>query len=396
MRSVVTKKRLLLLGVILSLSSSFSFSNESDPLRPYVSIKQTNEDNLFKSNKVNARKDVVSVLRVGLKGDLDFSRQKFTLDALLSQSSYESNDQLDNNSQRVSSKLIWVVGSDWNGVLDIGATKSLNSFEDNPDVRDKVFKTITSASFSANRKLSPRWTVGAGISAYQLEYDSSVLDGNNLDFISTDLSLVHLTSKLNRIGLKYLLSSTQFPNRDYLPGNFTDEGYDIHQLVVTGFWQLTGKSTVTGQIGWEGLSNINLNERNYSGLNFNLSNIWRISGKTSINTSFRRDVSPTSTIFATYQTNNVLSFSPNWKFSQKLTFYSNASFSSISLEGDPGFVSNSESVNEDYRSLSAGLNYRPTKSFVFNFQANRNNRLSDNVGRDFEANTASISLKGTW
>lgn len=396
MKLLFSKVQSIFLGSILILSNGVSYSNEYDPLRPFVSVKQIHEDNLFKSNDTTAKKDIISVLNVGVKGDIDVSRQKITLDALFTQSSYEYNDQLDNNSQSVNGNLLWVVGSDWNGVIGLGSKKSLNSFEDNPAIREKIFRTINSASFSANHKLLPRWTVGAGVSAYQLEYDSSILDSNNLDFISADLSLVHLTGKFNQIGLKYSLSSTKFPNREYIPGDFIDEGYNIHQLVVTGIWRVSGKNTLTGQVGWEALNNNNLDSRNYSGLYFNLSNIWRISGKTSVNTSLRRDVSPTSTIFATYQTNNVLSFSPNWKFSQKLTFFSNASFSSISLEGDPGFVSNSASVSEDYRSLSAGLNYRPTKSLVFNLQVNRNNRLSDNVGRDFEANTASISLKGTW
>lgn len=391
-----SKTQISFLGGMLLLSSGYSFSNEYDPLRPFVSVKQVHEDNLFKSNEFSAKKDVVDVLNVGLKGDIDLSRQRITLDALLTKSSYKYNDQLDNNSQRISGNLNWVVGSNWSGIFGLGVNKSLSNFEDNPGITQKIFKTLTSANFSANHKLSPRWTVGGGLSTYNLKYDESALDLNDLNFLSADLSLVHLTSKFNQIGFKFTSSSTKFPNREFVPGNTVDESYVIQQLVMTGIWRVSGKNTLTGQVGWESLNNKNLDNRNYSGLNFNLRNIWSLSGKTTLNTSFRRDVSPSSTLFATYQTNTVLSFSPNWKFSQKLSFYTNASISNVSLDGDPNTSSSSVNTSEDYRNLSAGLRYRPSESFVLNVQVNRNNRMSDNPGREFEANTASISLQGIW
>jgi hypothetical protein len=115
---------------------------------------------------------------------------------------------------------------------------------------------------------------------------------------------------------------------------------------------------------------------------------WTSLGKLSLIASASSDLSSYQTSYSSYTRNNMLSISPVYALSDKVSLRASASLSERTFIGE--VVSSIERVDTS-KSLSIGVDWMPLRSVTIGGSLTRTSRNSNYAGLDFTDTTAGIN-----
>ena len=137
------------------------------------------------------------------------------------------------------------------------------------------------------------------------------------------------------LGLNFRYTNGEYPNRTVGAGSQIDNAYQQYTAEGTGEYQISGRSRVSGNLGFTSRQHKQLAQRNFNGLTGRLTLVHTISDKTSINASGFREIGAWEDFADNYIVTTGFSVSPTQVLTEKLYLQAAFSMRHRSFEGDP-------------------------------------------------------------
>lgn len=379
------KRALAIAGVALgALLAQPALAWEGDTFRPFVSLGQFYDSNLFRlADGANPsgiqRDDLYRVLSGGVNVDWKPGNQQLIASATKTFVRYDRNTFLDFQGNDLQATWNWRLGNRFSG--NLGATESVgqSSFGDIGVVNNQF--TRKSRFGRADWMFHPRWQIGAGVE----EDDSSNSAPSQVvwDYHQTveDVTLGYLTPKGSKLRAQVRRIDASFPNPQILQTLFgvlaavADNSYTQTEYNLLGDWSLSGKLTLHGQAGWVNRRYENVLQSaivggyyaalvprpDFSGFNGRVTGDWYATGKTLLSVSLYQELAAAQDINATSVLKKGASVNGAWLMREKWRLNAGMTFENRDFRGDLG-VTGLPHRTDDTWGTTLSVNYAPIQA----------------------------------
>lgn len=378
---------------------------EPDPRRVQFSVSGGiyHDDNIFRLSDSVAvpagfsKSDTVYRAGVGLRADLPVSQQRFLFDAKVDNFTFDRNSELDHLAYRAGAAWRWQVTRQFTGDIGYSRRRFLSDLgEIQAPLKDLITEDRLYAS--AGFAFTPRWRVRGAADWFKWDHSDVTRDVLDLRVSSTTVGLDYVTPANNSIGGQFKYSHGDYSNRQVFAAGTVANSYDEYETSAVLHWVLTGKTVLNARLGYTKREHDEVPARDFDGGTGRLSLDWAVGGKTLINVSAWREirsVEEAGTLeqaAASYILSTGASIGPAWAPTAKLVFQLKAVHEKREYQGDPdpAFVVLGLPHREDtFNGVRLSAGYTPRRNLQFSLSAERGDRSSTTVGRDYEYNRVS-------
>ena len=395
--------------VVVFITLPFSFFNvaaEKNSFSPYVFVSVSYDDNFYKVSPEyisenllldgNKLDDTIKSSGAGIDVDWNVSKQKISLNALITDNAFANNVQFDNKSKQYQAKWNWHFGKALSGAVSSSYDKSLASFIDNQFLAlagaNKIRRTN---SFDVKWRIHPEWQIGSEVAKKSIGYSGTDSNDNDFNTEVIGLNFAYLTETENNIGIRLTRQDTDYPNRVFTDGGL-DNYYKTNSLGMTFDWHVTEKSNFSGFMGYESLSYSNTTERDYKDWSANISYALFVSNKFKIQSKIWNEVKPSQSVIANFQRSRGGEVSSTWLIGAK-------SLLSLSLEREnrllDGIFTDGSSqlfIEEDYHNFESSFSYELAEYVNIQLGAAISKRKSNSISRSFNSKMVFSSIRIIW
>lgn len=389
-----------LLIVPLGLSLPLVSYAEAE-VTPFVSITTVSDSNLYRLDEAVdetqlsdgvSKTDTIYQTAVGLDVNWKVNRQKILLNAFMVDSRFDKNQGLDNLGQSLESRWDWLFGSHLSGVLSYDREVTLSDFA-NTSETDKSERTQDRVNATARWRYHPDWRIGVNLRGYNSSYDTQARSAFDNEVTSKSIELDYLANSGSRLGLRLQTVDGRLPNREVTGSSFIDNRYEQNSVLVTALWNISGKSRFDADFGLVSRRHPNIVQRDYDGVNVNLKFDWFSTSKLVFSAELFRKIVSSEDLLASYSENTGVNVSTIWSISDKLSLNAQVATENRDYSGNTGFINGVESTLEErYDSYSLGLRYQPHRNFDIGLSYSQSSRDSSRVLRDYSADIVSLNL----
>lgn len=368
---------------------------EEDALRFSVSQRFERDSNLFRWAH-GEKSDWISTTRGSLNFDKEYSRQGLHANLSVSRQLYQDNTRYNNTSPNVGLRWDWRVGGHWSGVLGYSYGESFTGFADYRGT-ERVIRRIARANVGADYWFHPDWALGASFSSVHNNYRDGLLPHDKYKANEENLNLTYRPSTGNRIVLSLRNEDGQYPNQlkesQLLPGQESLREWNQRDVRLSGSWQLTGASLVSGYVGYAQRKYDLASNRDFRGMMGSVALHWVPSSKVFVDLSWRREIGADIDSVANYAVTHSWFLQPTWVMTDKVHLSAHYRYMTRDYGGDPGDYG--AGVKRDDRNQSYGLTlrYLPTSYADLELGVNRyrNKSLENREDLDYRGQSTWLS-----
>ena len=189
------------------------------------------------------------------------------------------------------------------------------------------------------------------------------------------------------------MTNGQFPERPFTETSTVDNAYMRINSAVTWDWRVSIKMRIFGYLGYTQQNYEHISTDNFSGLTGKVNTEWKMSEKTLIELSVKREINAYNSLVSNFLQIDGIWFSPTWQVNPKtaLTFpitYQVQQFigSSINSVG-------SEQEVDKVRSVGLNLMYHPLKNLSADILLKSEARESNNSARTYQTQSVGVNLQ---
>lgn len=374
---------------ILIFSSSTIFPAYAGSIEPYVSTGIIHESNLFlltndeeaqQSLNSNIPSDTILQISPGVKGEISIRRQRFSFDLSLLRKDYDKFDRLNFTGGGARINWNWLYGRNWDGRASYNFRSEQSSFDEIQSVGDS--KDIHLLSLTANRKLSPRYSLLSGISYRSIDFD--LRDRLSKDSTQFEVGARYTSRSDNKLDLVYQYVDSEFPNRDATElARGLDTGFRDQRLLARTYWQATAKSLFEIEAGLTDRKQDNIVGNDFDGLIGSASYNWAISEKTLLKSSIWRELRDSEDQLTNFVKVDGIAFGIEWKNTAKITSFANLEYEDRDFQSN-GLVPDALTKNDEYKNADIGISYRLMDNIVLTSAYRHEKRESNVMTREYK------------
>ena len=372
--------------------------NTEDTLRFSAIAGMTHDSNLFRfsgqeealaTTGDSTMSDTLRYYGAGVVADMPVSRQRFRLEGNTRKIEYNHFDFLDHTSGEGTAQWFWQLGRQWEGDLGYAYQRAISSFEEERRF-ERDIRTHRRVNFSAGYLFHPDWSVQVGINAARLTYEDDQRNELNRDTNGAEFELRYLNAAMTYIGGRLRIRDTQFPERDFQPGESVDDAYRNYDLSLTARLEPVQGSYLNGYIGYTAREYANLDDQNFYGLTTRLSYQWPLTGKTQMAVSIWRHLDPVDDLVVDHVVQQGIGLEPQWMLSDKVVLKGGLLFENRDYEG---LVAGRGRREDDVHTAQLSMIYAPILSLAFIVLAEHEQRTSSFDDAEYEYNTISSGIR---
>src|SRR3954469_6226393 len=251
------------------------------------------DSNLFRL-PTNAQADSWVRLGLGLRADVPVSRQRFVLDAQIDDNRFNKFTVLNNTGTRARGTWQWELGNSLQGDLGISREQGMAGFgqvqaiTSNEMTQDRAFG-------SANFLITPSWRLRGAFNRQEFTAKDPVRAQFNNEQTDGIVGVDYITGLNNAIGAQVRHSHGAFPNQQVVTPTGTvtiNSQYKKPEPAATVHYNIGGKSSLDGRLGYTKRTHDQLPARDYKGSTGNLAFHWTPTPKTLLDASLYRETRP--------------------------------------------------------------------------------------------------------
>lgn len=288
-----------------------------DQFTPYVYSEVLYDSNYFRTSS-NAESDEVVHLGAGLTADLKLSRQHVLLDVAFDQAKHSTFDEYDYIQVNAKGTWDWQVGNRWGGKLGHRYTRKSSSFENRvfSSSGEEVFqlKDIRSTHanfFEASYQALPDWVLKGALYYENASYQQQ--KHLERDRKSHQFEMLYQNTLNTQIGWGVTYTTHDLPDRT--------NDYGEREINGLFYWEGSGKSAFSVNLGFTDVNYKDRDERDYSGTTGRLTYHWALTGKTHLDISIWQETSSLDAEVESYVLTSGISILPTWSVSGKVTVF---------------------------------------------------------------------------
>ena len=385
--------------IVLLLCSADCLALYNDKFIPSVSVRRSWDDNIYRLSRdanpqiaigSSQRGDAFTTTNLGLAFDVPWGRQRFQASADVTDNSYDLFKTRDYVGNSARANWLWQLGNKWSGQAGGNTSSSLAStatFQGSTPNPISLSSTFVSAAWEVH----PEWKLGAGLTANQQRNGATTLKANDTNSNVTDLSITHITGAGNSIALNNRIEQARFPNLQTVSGVAVDNAYDQTSYGIGGDWRYSANSKFNARLDQVGRDYKQLSSRKYAGKTGRLSYDWTPAGKSTLSTSFFRDVNQTEELKTSLIVSTGVSFRVSHSLSGKLSLSGTLDLTTRDYLGDAAQVIGSTAFRRDItRTGGLTLAYQASRLGSMTMGLVRDTRGSNFPGLDYQSTAFNI------
>lgn len=338
------------------------------------------------------RSDSVRRVGAGVKAELPAGRQRFVLEAKAEMQDYDRFDLLDHTEYGVGATWRWVVGNQWSGEAGYARRHFLGGLEDlQRPIKDMI--TEDRAFVSGGYLVTPRWRVRGALDWTRWSHDEPVRAELDARIFSGTAGLDYVTPSGNSVGGQLKYSEGQYPNVQPVGSTLVVNDYQELEASVVARWMFTGKSTLEARLGYTQREHDDVPQRDFSGFTGRVGYDWFIAAKTLLNFEVWREIRSTEDASASYILSQGWGLGPAWAPTIKLIFQAKYIREERDFRGDPGILVGATPREDTFNGISLTAGYTPVRNVHLSVGAERGERTSNILRRDFDYRMISANAR---
>jgi exopolysaccharide biosynthesis operon protein EpsL len=379
---------LRLLSISILFVSLNVLADEKDPLNAIVGISRKYDDNLFLL-PASVRSDRITTEYVGVRLDKQYAMQRLKFDYTLTKYQYQTYNYLNFDAKEYKAAWLWTLTPYLTGSLSADRSQSQYGFQDVKNNGTKNVSTRDNRNFSADWSPYGNWHMLAGLTNSRNLNSQNFQADRGYQQNSIDFGLRYAFRSGSSITLMEHDRQGVYENSALDSVHFYDNGFSEKENEAQLAWQLSGKSALNLRAAMVNREHDHFSQRDYSGLNGNVSYTWTPTGRLQLSLSAARDLASYQTINSNYTRNDTLSIAPSYVLSEKVTVRGSASITDRTFVGE-GVIPSSNRVDTS-KIASINIDWTPMRSVTIGANLQRNSRSSNVSGFDFSDTTAGLS-----
>jgi hypothetical protein len=401
------------LAALVMVQTAPAFAEAETPLKFTASQDVRHESNVFQSSKEFMRSkgydklsDTIYTTQAGLSFDKEYSRQGLHAELTVGRMTYSEYNEYNATSGNGLFNWDWQIGDRWSGVLGYSYGQSSVALGDwdSYSNKDSLKRRLSRGVASANYWFHPDWAVGARFSAVHNDYNDS--DWNRWDeyeAVESNLDITYRPSTGNSIVLSLRNEEGEYKNQPKTEGYLSE--WTQRDVRLSGSWQLTGVTRVSGYIGYGQREYEYASNRDFKGLIGSIAFHWAPSSKFYADVSWRREVGADADLISNFATTHVWTFRPVWLATEKVRIGARYEYRQRKFGGDPGYAlpdHYQKLVNRDERwwAYGADIQYAPVNYFSISLgyeYSKRDSKYKNEHDRyDYDSDSAWLSGRFTF
>jgi exopolysaccharide biosynthesis operon protein EpsL len=404
-KDMINKKQLghafLAYGVLALLAAQVvpAHAEEGDAFGLTVSQSFYRDSNLYRlpsgvDAPENKRSDTYSVTYLRGSFDKVYGRQGLHAHVAATHTAFHTHDDLDNTGGDAGLGWDWRLGDHWSGALGYNYSETFVPFED-AGGRDRLIRRLGRANGSINYWFHPDWAVGVGASSVRNTYKEDMRPDSEYEAVDWDVNVTYRPSTGNRLVFTLRGTDGRFPERTAREHDDLRK-YDQRSARLSGEWQLTGATRLSGYIGYTQREYKYASNRDYNGMTGSLSLHWTPSAKAIVDISLRREIGADQDLVSNYAVTESATLAPTWIITDKVRVGASLKHLRRDYRGDPGYALGSYLPLRNDRTNTYGLNVQylpvPAAALELGVQRTRRNATNKSVyNRDYRAQSVWVS-----
>jgi exopolysaccharide biosynthesis operon protein EpsL len=339
----------------------------------------------------NKRSDTYSVTY--LRGGFDkvYGRQGLHAHLAATHMAYHTHDDLDNTGGDAGLGWDWRLGDHWSGALGYNYSETFVPFDDAGGT-ERLTRRLGRANASINYWFHPDWAVGVGGASVRSDYDDDMREGDEYKANEWDFNITYRPSTGNRLVFTVRGTDGRFPNRPAVEGQLRE--YDQRDARLSGEWQLTGATRLSGYAGYTQREYKYASNRDYNGMTGNLSLHWTPSAKAIVDLSLRREIGADQDYVSNYAVTESATLAPTWVITDKVRVGASLKHMRRDYRGDPGYGAQLPLRNDRTNTYGLNVQYLPVPAAALEMGVQRTRRSAKKSvyeNRDYRAQSVWVS-----
>jgi len=398
LNSRVRPLALLMLSAFAAIPAG---AGPNDALHVYGGVAYGHDDNLFRIADDqpaidNTRSDSWWTREGGLIFDKTYSRQRISLVAKLSKTTFDHFKQLDYDGKDLQANWAWQLGNHLEGRIGTSYQQVLAPYTDFRSTERNLRKTRSQYADGAWRFHSA-WRARASFQRDEYTYEALSNRFNDRTEKTSELELDYLARSGSTVGLvaRRVNGSYPFP-RPIGPlaviSNFTQD-----ELKARVKWLVTGSTTIDALVGYTRREQPSFGSGTTTGLNGKINATWQPRGKMTYTASVWRDFAPIESTVVSYTENTGASVGAQWDATAKIKVNADASYERRNYNARnnlPGAVDLTDSL----RTITTRVTWmpRPTIQVQAGF-ANQQRSSAVTIGTgSFKSNSVTLNANAQF
>lgn len=373
----------------LFLAAASVWAGEGDTLRPFVNASMGYDSNLFRfANDAEAAASTVGASsiqsvtyqRYGAGVDLDWKqgRQQFNARFAGDKTRYSKfSNLLDYTGRDINGEWKWQLGNRWSGVLSAAQNRSLTPYSDTlTGVIGSNVRTNDQQTFQADYWFHSDWRARARWSNSVASYSAASQKSRDNEVSTATFGAYRLGQTVDSVGVELVSIEGSYPNS--IVSDFREQG--LHLL---GSWNYSGKTRLSGRLGYIQRERPAAVVRNFSGPEWRFDARWIPTGKAQIEAAFFRDLRSNDAVGSGHEVADGISLSASWLVAPKTRLVGQGSYEDITYQGD--------ARSDKLASLGVSASYEMWRGGDVSAGLQHSQRASSDSAAEFSSNSLFVS-----
>lgn len=387
------------MAVALALPQAGAFEGDRVQLRASSTI--TYDDNLFKiapnvtPQQVGAtsRSDRIWSNLLGLRLDLPYSRQRFILDASVSDNRFAKANLLNNTGDSLLGEWDWGYMNAWTGTVQATQNRSLASFLYlQSNLRNIISQRGLSAS--ADYALDARVKLQSAVGVASYTNSADIRKPNDYYQHYLQLGAAYVTPPGNSIGGRLRVEKDSLPN--YAPSLSLLEDNSFRDTTLESYfdWRLNGVSKFSGHAGLTHRDYNQVSSRNFTGPTGRVQYDWTPNDLASVAAGIERTLYGTMDLASQFVVSQGLDVRAQWIPTPKIAATASLTYSKADFGGDAVTLAFQGGVqrHDTNRGFGLGVNYEMQRWAKLGLNYQFSDRSSNLSNIDFTDHTVMLNL----
>ncbi len=345
---------------------------------------------------ISGKSDRITTTVLGLSIDKAYAQQRFQLDVSQTASRYAKFTSLNTDAFQYHGAWLWSLSPRVTGTLSADRAESLIPFSELTSPQRNVLITNT-RTLNLDGWMFSGWHVLAGAVNTTQQTSQVFLAQPNYNTNSAELGLKYAAASGSSVTATSRSTRGNNPNQGLDLVNLIDNGYTQKESELKTTWMISGKSTLNGRLARDNYHYANIQQRDFSGTNGELSYVWDADGRLQCNFSVGRNVMPwTADTQASYRVDDKYSFAPSLQIGNTVVLRMVA-YRLVSDFRGPAAPLTGPSRHDTERSAQLAVDWSPPMRHLrLTGSVQRDQRRTNAAGFEFDDTTAMLSASLTF
>jgi hypothetical protein len=293
----------------------------------------------------------------GVRVDLPLSRQRLKLDASVTRSDYAEFPELDYTGYAASGDWQWGIGRDWFGQITADVVQSRQANASGRAFSLPLLVKRYDGLADVHYRLTPRWELGGALGGSFVRYDAEEFAAGDTDLTMQSVEAMYRSPAGNATGVRLTFEQGNWPNAPTTGG----DGYGQYTLAAVLDWGVTGRTQLSGDIGYTSSTRSGAAGGSTGGVSGRLSLRYSIGAKTQAEAALYQLFGPLQDPDATYVRTRGMDLGASYLATARTSIAIHATWKTIEYLG-AATAPLSEQREDEYRVLGFDAAYRATRT----------------------------------